>query len=208
MLEQAYLNQMKEQLDEYISALSPVKWECTRDKELGYRGSKIKKLAACACSPKEKEKIQAAEREKLRKDMLRLRAQMEKERKEKIAALPSLLGKCECTLRSILEHYTCPIQVLSRQGLGTQERTHYMMQLDGAGPAELVSTAKWALDTKDRTLAATILVIADRGYKKYSNFDRSQFAETVVGEEFHAIHKGISDVRKKIARLHALAGKA
>ncbi len=59
------------------------------------------------------------------------------------------------------QFYDSPVKVLSRAGLGSQERTNYLLQAQHAGPAELAHLAQVAVSTKNATLAAALLSVLD-----------------------------------------------
>lgn len=84
-----------------------------------------------------------------------------------------------------------PVQILSREGLGESRRSDLQIQLHDAGPAELQATADLAIATQDRTLAAAVLVTADRDRKRHPRFERVRFAELVLGE-------GPAEFRKRL----------
>ena len=130
----------------------------------------------------------------------RLVADSEDQRQGILALLPDF----ESCIESTRELYASPIQVLSRQGLGTAERTHFQQQLAGAGPAELASTAKLASTTGDRSLAAAVLVTADRDRKKYQQFDRAEFADSVVGQEVAAMQRQLDELALSIKSMRVV----
>ena len=110
----------------------------------------------------------------------------------------SPVGEWETKMATMRVLFASPVQVLSREGLGTDERTQYQAQLAGAGPAELQSTAEFAMDTGNRALAAACLITADRGGHKYRQFDRVAFAEKIVGEETKAMQRRLDELQLKI----------
>lgn len=70
-------------------------------------------------------------------------------------------GKPHAELIAQRQFYSSAVQVLSRVGLGSQERTNYSLQVRDSGPAELAHLAQVAVSTKNATLAAALLSVLD-----------------------------------------------
>lgn len=60
------------------------------------------------------------------------------------------------------QFYSSAVQVLSRAGLGSEERSRYTAQLSHAGASELAHMAQLAVSTKNEALAAAVLGQLDR----------------------------------------------
>lgn len=75
--------------------------------------------------------------------------------------------------------YTSPATMLGRVGLGDPKRTKYQLQLEGAGPVEMETSARTAIMTGDLVLGAAIAIatVIDRRPSVVQ-----AFAERVVGE--------------------------
>jgi hypothetical protein len=120
-----------------------------------------------------------------------LLASTDKERTERLKQLTDM----DALAAQLAPLYERPQQLLSRQGLGSPERSRYQEQLRDAGPAELVSMRDWALHTRDVNLGAAILSRLDRSPTNSRPFDAAEFAMQLVGPEFDATRKAIARVR-------------
>lgn len=121
----------------------------------------------------------------------KLVAESERERTDRLRAITKL-GEEAAALAPMYEN---PVQVLSREGLGTPERTHYQSQLQHAGPRELQNYANWAVHNGDRTLAAAVLGRLDTLPRDQRPFAAADFANRVLGEEFTRTRQAIERVR-------------
>ena len=88
-----------------------------------------------------------------------------------------------------------PVQLLSRDGLGNPERTHYQAQLRDAGPRELQNYADWALYKDDHNLAAAVLSRLDTMPRDRRPFKAVEFATRILGDEFVETRKAIKCVQ-------------
>lgn len=185
MLRQEQIEQMERQVQERGQALNSLttRLEGKISAERERLDSEMKKRLSEADTGAEQGAIRTVMGKNTESQVSELRRRLVAESADQRQGILGLLTEYETSIEATRELYASPIQVLSRQGLGTPERTQYQQQLAGAGPAELVSTAKLALTTGDRALAAAVLVTADRDRKKYQQFDRAEFAESVVGQE-------------------------
>ncbi|MFH2050925.1 MAG: hypothetical protein ABIK96_00475 [bacterium] len=185
MLRQEQIEQMERQLQERGQALTSLttRLEGQISAKRERLAVEMKKRLSEADSGEERGAIRAVMGKSTEGQLSELRRKLVTESEGRRTGILALLQEYEANIEATRELYASPIQVLSRQGLGTPERTQYQQQLAGAGPAELASTAKLATTTGDRVLAAAVLVTADRDRKKYQQFDRAGFAESVVGQE-------------------------
>jgi hypothetical protein len=125
-----------------------------------------------------------------------LAASSETERNERLKAL-ARMGEEAAALAPMFES---PVQLLSRQGLGSPERTNYHAQLQQAGPRELMNYRDWALHTGDRPLAAAILSRLDTLPRDERPFKAVEFAEAMVGDEFNNVRRGIDRINVAVQR--------
>jgi hypothetical protein len=91
--------------------------------------------------------------------------------------------------------FESPVQMLSRMGLGSPERSHYHAQLRDAGPRELQNHADWARHKGDRLLAAAVLSRLDTLPTTSRPFKAADFAMSIVGVEFQETKKAIERIR-------------
>lgn len=96
--------------------------------------------------------------------------------------------------------YASPQAVLSRAGLGTAERTDYMKQVAGAGPAEMRQLAMLAVATKNTVLGAAIQSVNDRLPRRERTISSAELASALVGEETRAVQSAIAAIRAAAQR--------
>jgi len=85
-------------------------------------------------------------------------------------------------------------------GLGSPERSRYTEQLREAGPRELQNYADWARHTGDRLLGAAVLSRLDTLPATSRPFKATEFAMSLVGEDFQATRKAIERIRQAAQR--------
>lgn len=113
---------------------------------------------------------------------------------ERTKRLKELLA-IEAQASKLAPLFESPVQMLSRMGLGSAERSRYSEQLRGAGPRELKNYAEWARYKGDRILAAAVLSRVDTLPTKSRPFKATEFASSIVGEEFELTKKAIERIR-------------
>lgn len=91
--------------------------------------------------------------------------------------------------------YASPVVVLSRQGLGSAERSAYQMQVASAGPTELANLATFAIATQNRALGAALLSALDAMPARSRPFSAQELADKLCGEETRAILASVEAVR-------------
>lgn len=91
--------------------------------------------------------------------------------------------------------FASPQAVLARAGIGTRERSDLMLQLEGAGPAELRNMATLAVATKNTVLGAAVQAVVDRMPAKSRPLSTQQLAKALVGEETLKVQAAIAAVR-------------
>ena len=96
--------------------------------------------------------------------------------------------------------WASPVTVLSRAGLGSDERTNFMRQIEGAGPVELRNMAVHAAATGNRVLGAALVSIVDRMPRKDRPFSASELAEKLVGVETKSVQDAVAAVRNAAQR--------
>ena len=113
---------------------------------------------------------------------------------ERTKRLKELLA-IEAKANKLAPLHESPVQMLSRMGLGSAERSRYYEQLRDAGPTELKNYAEWARYKGDRILAAAVLSRLDTLPSKSRPFKAAEFAASIVGEEFELTKKAIERIR-------------
>lgn len=120
----------------------------------------------------------------------------DKERTERLQQLAEL----EAEASRLTPLYQSPVQLLSRMGLGSPERSRYQDQLREAGARELQNYADWARYTNDRILGAAVLSRLDALPAKNRLFKAMEFAASLVGEEFEQAKRSITRTRVAMQR--------
>ena len=114
-------------------------------------------------------------------------------------SIKELVASAE-SLETTAQLWASPVIVLSRAGLGSDERSNFMRQLEGAGPVELTNMAVHAAATGSKVLGAAILSIIDRMPRKDRPFNASELAEKLVGVETKAVQDAIASIRNAAQR--------
>lgn len=96
--------------------------------------------------------------------------------------------------------YASPQAVLTRAGLGTPERTDFMKQVAGAGPAEMRQLAALAVATKNTVLGAALQSVNDRLPRRDRAISSAELAEALVGEETRAVQSAIAAIKTAAQR--------
>ena len=91
--------------------------------------------------------------------------------------------------------YASPVVVLSRQGLGTAERSAYQMLVASAGPTELANLATFAVATNNRVLGAALVSVIDAMSARSRPFSAQDLANQLCGDETRAILASVEAVR-------------
>lgn len=81
-------------------------------------------------------------------------------------------------------YYESAVQVLSREGLGSPERTSYALQLQGSISAELGHLGQFAVGTQNKVLAAAILSRIDRLPRDQRPFSAEDLASSMQLDTF------------------------
>ena len=77
--------------------------------------------------------------------------------------------------------YPTPIALLASQGLGTEQRSRFVEQLQHSGPAELLNFANRAIARRDPVLGAAVLSRLDALSKESRPFTAGDLAKRLVG---------------------------
>lgn len=98
-------------------------------------------------------------------------------------------------------HYNSSIQMLMRDGLGSERRSRLIKQLEHAGKVELASLAALAVSTKDRELGAVLASQVGRMPHGERPFSPHELADHLVGEEHRAVQGAIMEVSELAQRV-------
>lgn len=91
--------------------------------------------------------------------------------------------------------YASPVVVLSRQGLGSPERSAYQLQVASAGPTELANLATFAVATQNRTLGAALVSVIDAMPARSRPFSAQELADKLCDEETRAVLASVEAIR-------------
>ena len=125
-----------------------------------------------------------------------LAATTEVERVERLKALAQM----EREASGLAPMFESPVQLLSRQGLGSAERSRYTLQLATAGPRELQNYATFAQHKRDKLLAAAVVARLDTLPRNERPFKAAEFAQSMVGDEFDATRKAFERIKSAVQR--------
>ena len=91
-------------------------------------------------------------------------------------------------------HYNSGIQMIMREGLGSERRSRLIQQLEHSGKVELSSLAALAVSAEDRELAAVLVARVNRMPHGDRPFSPQELADLIVGDEYRAVHATIGEV--------------
>lgn len=91
-------------------------------------------------------------------------------------------------------HYNSSIQMIMREGLGSERRSRLIQQLEHSGNVELASLAAVAVSAKDRELAAVLVSRVNRMPHGDRPFSPQELADLIVGDEFRAVQAAIGEI--------------
>lgn len=110
------------------------------------------------------------------------------ERKELLAKLGRLAAEA---IRSV---NVTPVMMLGRIGLADARRTNLQLQLEGAGPMELIAAARASILLGDPVMAAAVATIADRRPRDRRPFPLGEFAARVIADQWRALEARLAAV--------------
>ena len=91
--------------------------------------------------------------------------------------------------------YASPVVVISRQGLGSAERSAYQMQVASAGPTELANLAILAVATNNRILGAAPVSEIDAMPARSRPFSSQELADKLCGDEARAVLASVEAIQ-------------
>jgi hypothetical protein len=94
------------------------------------------------------------------------------------------------------QHYTSAVQMLVREGLGSERRSRLLGQIEHSGPTELASLAALAASTGDRELGAALVSRVNRMEASDRPFSPHALADALVGAEHRDITAAILEVER------------
>jgi hypothetical protein len=94
------------------------------------------------------------------------------------------------------QHYQSPVQMLVREGLGSERRSRIMQQIEHSGPTELASLAALAASTGDREMGAALVSRVGRLDPSDRPFSPHALADALVGAEHRDLTAAIMEVER------------
>lgn len=114
------------------------------------------------------------------------------------------IGALREELNSARAHYQSPVQMLAREGLGSERRSRLLHQIEKSGQIELASLAALAASTGDKELAAALLTRNSGLPVNERAFSSQELADVLVGDEWRKVTQAIAEVdRLAIEAVHA-----
>lgn len=132
------------------------------------------------------------------------RSELKRQSLDSRVAYLKAVGAWREDVNSARAHYQSPVQMLAREGLGSERRSHLLHQIEKSGQIELASLAALAASNGDKELAAALLTrnsglpVNDRA------FSSQQLADVLVGDEWRKVNQAIAEVdRLAVEAVHA-----
>lgn len=123
-----------------------------------------------------------------------LRAQLKRDSEDARTARLRELDALRREVEDASAHYQSPVQMLTRDSLGSERRSRLMAQLEHSGKVELASLAALAVSTKDKELSAVLVSQVNRMPHSERPFSPQELAEKIVGDEYNSIQGAILEV--------------
>lgn len=101
-------------------------------------------------------------------------------------------------------HYQSPVQMLMREGLGSERRSRLLQQIAHSGPVELASLAEFAAATKDKEFGAALCTRVSGFAPNERPFSSQELADALVGDE----HRRVTAALMELDRLTQEAAHA
>jgi hypothetical protein len=93
-------------------------------------------------------------------------------------------------------HYISPVQMLAREGLGSERRSRIMHQIEKSGTVELASLAALAASTGDKELGAALLTRNSGVPHNERAFSSQELADALVGDDWRKVTQAVMEVER------------
>jgi len=97
-----------------------------------------------------------------------------------------------------LKLYPTPVALLEAAGLGSEERSRYLEQLQHAGPTTLLNLAAQAQATGNRVLGAALVSVLDRMPRERRPVSAQAVAENLVGTDHRQIQATATAAKNRL----------
>lgn len=124
------------------------------------------------------------------------RAEMKRESAEARTAHVREAGVIANVAARARQHYASAIQMLVREGLGSERRSRLLQQIEHSGPTELASLAALAASTGDKEMGAALISRVNRMDAGDRPFSPHALADALVGAEHRDITAAIMEVER------------
>lgn len=108
------------------------------------------------------------------------------------------IGRLREETVAVREHYASAVQMLAREGLGSERRSRLQQQVEKSGPTELASLAAFAAATGDRELGAVLSARVSELMPNDRPFSRQDLAEALVGAEYRAVTQALMEIDRLV----------
>ena len=93
-------------------------------------------------------------------------------------------------------HYISPVQMLAREGLGSERRSRIIHQIEKSGMVELASLAALAASTGDKELGAALLTRNSGVSHNERAFSSQDLADALVGDDWRKVMQAMLEVER------------
>ena len=104
------------------------------------------------------------------------------------------IGRLREETQAAREHYGSTVQLLAREGLGSERRSRLQQQIEKSGPVELASLAAFAAARKDKELGAVLSARVSDLMPNERPFSRQELADALVGDEHRAVTQALMEI--------------
>ena len=104
------------------------------------------------------------------------------------------VGRLREETQAARDHYGSTVQLLAREGLGSERRSRLQQQLEKSGPTELAALAAFAAATKDNELGAVLCARVSDLMPNERPFSRQELADALVGDQHRAVTQALMEI--------------
>lgn len=134
----------------------------------------------------------------IRKALSGHRAELVRQSKDVRLAFTRELAQMSESIRSAETHYRSPMQMLSRDTLGSERRSRIQQQIEHSGQVELASLAELAAATKDKELAAALCGRVHSIKRDDRPFNAGELADVLFGEQHRELSQALIEAERRV----------
>ena len=132
------------------------------------------------------------------------RAELKRQSADGRLAFVRGVAKLRDEASSAFPHYQSAVQMLAREGLGSERRSRLIHQIEKSGQVELASLAALAASTGDRELGAALLTRNVGSPVNERAFSSQELADALVGEDWRKVSQALAEIdRLALEATHA-----